>query len=272
MNTRLPHYSMHQQQQQQSMHPRGGARGGGNNNNNFHNTPGMGNSVYPMPGTAPGPFNGAVRSEPEPIDIKVTIPPEVLATYTNPSQQLVCATMPGPRMTVWLREHEPPKDTSDRKYVFCRGGIILMLKAKGEEVVASKPVELFGKQICTHFLIHGVCSRSYCLHEHHSEEQLRQLIAARHVELKAMTKKQRHELIHQIMEKEKEGLAQAEAERAERQKQHSEVVAARQAAGHTRGRVAAGGSTAMRSRLPRSSRPVSVSVSAAPPPSGRIWS
>ncbi|CCW61859.1 unnamed protein product [Phytomonas sp. EM1] len=166
-----------------------------------------------------GPYNGETRREPEPIEIKVKIPEEILRTYTNPSQTLVCATMPGPRMTVWLREHPVPENKKDLKYVFCKGGIVLMLKAQGAEVKDSKPVELFQKQICTHFLIHGYCSRTNCLHEHHSEEQLRRLIAARHVELKAMTKKERHQLIEKILEKEKDGLRAAEEEREARQRQ-----------------------------------------------------
>ncbi|CCW66801.1 unnamed protein product [Phytomonas sp. Hart1] len=166
-----------------------------------------------------GPYNGETRREPELIEIKVKIPDEILRTYTNPSQTLVCATMPGPRMTVWLREHPVPENKKDLKYVFCKGGIVLMLKAQGSEVKDSKPVELFPKQICTHFLIHGYCSRTNCLHEHHSEEQLRKLIAARHVELKAMTKKERHQLIDKILEKEKNGLRAAEEEREARLRQ-----------------------------------------------------
>ncbi|KPI89704.1 hypothetical protein ABL78_1197 [Leptomonas seymouri] len=169
------------------------------------------------------------RHEPEPITIDVAIPDEIKSVYTNPAQQLVIATMPGPHMTVWLREHPIPTDTQDKKYVFGKNGVILMLKAAFVEVKDSKPVELFPKQICTHFFIYGYCSRENCFHEHHNEQQLRELIAARHVQLKAMTKVQRHQLIAEIEEKDKAGVAAAEAQRAEREKRRAEAMAEREA-------------------------------------------
>lgn len=197
---------------------------GNNNMNNQHN------GMYPIPGMPskekPGFTEEKIRRNPEPIDdlLKgVNIPPAVLEAYKNqsPSQKIVCATMPGARMTVWLREHEIPPDATSAKakYVFCQGGIILMLKAHGSDVKDSKPVELFPKQICTHFLIHNYCSRENCLHEHHSEEQLRHLIAARYVEQKAMSKKKRHELIAGILELEKQNLVKFAEEKAARQKE-----------------------------------------------------
>lgn len=192
----------------------------------------MGQQQHGMP-HASGPFSGEARRDPEPIQIDVVIPDEVLRTYMNPTQPIVCATMPGPRMTVWLREYplpDPQKSSGkDNHFVFCKGGIVLMLKAKGSEVEKSKPVELFPKQICTHFLIYGFCSRNNCLHEHHSEEQIRRLIAARHVQLKAMTKKERHQLVEDILRKEKEGIQKAEEDRLERTKEREAAHATRRA-------------------------------------------
>eukprot|EP00796_Vickermania_ingenoplastis_P004285 gene4285-3101_t len=166
--------------------------------------------------------------EPEPIDQLrqgVEVPKDVLSTYRNPAQKLVCATMPGARMTVWLRDHEIPTEplypTKAPKYVFCKGGIILMMKAHGSEVEKSKPVELFPKQICMHFLVHGHCSRRMCIHKHHSEEQLRELIAIRHVQQKAMSKKQRHDLIAGILKLEADNLEKFAEERATRAKERN---------------------------------------------------
>ncbi|CAD2219590.1 hypothetical protein ADEAN_000709900 [Angomonas deanei] len=164
------------------------------------------------PSYAPG-----VRSEPEPIDVdRNAIPKEVVDTYTNHRLPLVVATMPGPRMTAWLREFPVPQDRRDRQFVFCKGGIILMLKSRAEEVAFSKPVELLPKQICAHFLIHNYCSRPNCFHQHHTEDQVRLLIAARHVELKAMTKQERKDKVAEILVREKEGTAKAEEERQQR--------------------------------------------------------
>ncbi|CAJ1987179.1 protein of unknown function - conserved [Leishmania donovani] len=175
-------------------------------------------------------MGATVRNEPEPINLDgVTVPEEIKTVYMNPAQQLVIATMPGPHMTVWLREHPFPTDLQDKKFVFGKKGICLMLKASFEEVKGSKPVELFPKQICTHFFIYGYCSRPNCFHEHHNEDQLRELIAARHVQLKAMTKAQRHQLIDEIEKKEKEGLAAAAAHREEREKKRAEAAAEREA-------------------------------------------
>ncbi|GET86938.1 hypothetical protein, conserved [Leishmania tarentolae] len=175
-------------------------------------------------------MGATVRNEPEPINLDgVAVPEEIKTVYMNPSQQLVIATMPGPHMTVWLREHPFPTDLQDKKFVFGKKGICLMLKASFEEVKGSKPVELFPKQICTHFFIYGYCSRPNCFHEHHNEDQLRELIAVRHVQLKAMTKAQRHQLIDEIEQKEKEGLAAAAAHREEREKKRAEAAAEREA-------------------------------------------
>jgi hypothetical protein len=206
---------------QQPMMMMGGGPGGGGRRG------AAGGGMSAMPGQArmaPG-----ARHEPEPITIDVAVPEDIKNVYMNPAQQLVIATMPGPHMTVWLREHPIPTDTQDKKYVFGKNGVILMLKAAFEEVKDSKPVELFPKQICTHFFIYGYCSRANCFHEHHSEQQLRELIAARHVQLKAMTKAQRHELIAEIEEKDKAGVAAAEAQRAEREKRRAEAMAEREA-------------------------------------------
>lgn len=199
-------------------YPRGGAsRGGG---------PPFGSTDFRGPAALHGPFNSPTPVSAEPIEhlMKgVEIPREVMAIYSNPAQRLVCATMPGARMTVWLREHEVPAQErgarSPFKYVFCKGGIVLMLKAKGSDIEKSKPVELFPKQICTHFLMHGYCSRSGCLHEHHTEEQLRELIAARHVQQKAMSKKQRHDLIAAILSQEADNLVKFAAERETRMRE-----------------------------------------------------
>ncbi|KAI5688680.1 hypothetical protein MNV84_01746 [Leishmania braziliensis] len=193
----------------------------------YGNRRGMGNHSQSQQQSRMGAM---VRNEPEPINIDgVTVPEEIKAVYMNPAQQLVIATMPGPHMTVWLREHPYPTDLQDKKFVFGKKGICLMLKASFEEVKESKPVELFPKQICTHFFIYGYCSRTNCFHEHHTEDQLRELIAARHVQLKAMTKVQRHQLIDEIEQKEKEGLAAAAAHREEREKKRAEAAAEREA-------------------------------------------
>lgn len=179
----------------------------------------------------------------------VEIPKPVADTYASPSLKLVCATMPNARMTVWLRNspeippeeinenenHEIGRGSSSRqrrsvvnnkegrnKFVHCNGGIILMLKATFEDVEKCKPVMLFPKQICTHFLVHGYCSRVSCLHEHHSEEQLRQLIAARHVQQKAMSKKERQDMVKDIGSTEKNNLNRFTEERAGRLKENLE--------------------------------------------------
>lgn len=182
------------------------------------------NAADAMARMAPG-----TRLEAEPIQIDVEVPEEIKNVYMNRAQPLVIATMPGPHLTVWLREHPIPTDTQDKKFVFGKNGVILMLKAAFEEVKNSKPVELFPKQICTHFFIYGYCARQNCLHEHHTERQLRELIAARHVQLKAMTKAQRHELIDEIEKKNKAGLEAVEALRAEREKQRALMAADRDA-------------------------------------------
>ncbi|EAN92173.1 hypothetical protein C3747_48g139 [Trypanosoma cruzi] len=170
------------------------------------------------------PFQAPVRDQPEALPNLPPIPPDILEMYMNPQQKLMCATMPGPRCTVWLREHEIPPATKNPRYVFCKGGIVLMLKTKGSEVANSKPVELFEQQVCAHFLIHNYCSRSNCLHRHHTETQLRQLIAGKHVELKSMTKKERHRLSELVLEKEREGLARAAEDREKRSRDKMEAV------------------------------------------------
>ncbi|KEG13627.1 hypothetical protein DQ04_00891100 [Trypanosoma grayi] len=162
------------------------------------------------------PFQAPARDQPEPLPDLPPIPPEILEIYMNPQQKLMCSTMPGARITAWLREHEIPTETKNPRYVFCKGGIVLMLKTVGEEVANSKPVELFDQQLCAHFLIHNYCSRSNCLHRHHTEVQLRQLIAAKHVELRSMTKKERHRLSEEVLAKEREGRARADEERDQR--------------------------------------------------------
>ncbi|KAG5505283.1 hypothetical protein JIQ42_07490 [Leishmania sp. Namibia] len=217
------------------------ARGGSGRRNNSYGDPMMMMQQHPgMYGNRRGMGNNSqsqqsrmgatVRNEPEPINLDgVTVPEEIKTVYMNPAQQLVIATMPGPHMTVWLREHPFPTDLQDKKFVFGKKGICLMLKASFEEVKGSKPVELFPKQICTHFFIYGYCSRPNCFHEHHNEDQLRELIAVRHVQLKAMTKTQRHQLIDEIEQKEKEGLAAAAAHREEREKKRAEAAAEREA-------------------------------------------
>lgn len=196
-----------------------------------------------------------VHEAPEPIDQLiegVEVPKKVAETYDSPTTTLVCATMHGARMTVWLRD--PPKISPEElnkngsvenakasnnrlkkigsssakeggsKYVHCNGGIILMLKASFSEVEERKPVMLFPKQICTHFLIHGYCSRVSCLHEHHSEEQLRQIIAARHVQQKAMTKAERREMVKKIGSIEQENLIRFNEEKEARQKEDTSNV------------------------------------------------
>ncbi|EKF37617.1 hypothetical protein MOQ_002188 [Trypanosoma cruzi marinkellei] len=177
------------------------------------------------------PFQAPVRDQPEALPNLPPIPPEILEMYMNPQQKLMCATMPGPRCTVWLREHEIPPATKNPRYVFCKGGIVLMLKTKGSEVANSKPVELFEQQVCAHFLIHNYCSRSNCLHRHHTEAQLRQLIAGKHVELKSMTKKERHRLSELVLEKEREGLARAAEDREKRSRDKMEAARRRGGAG-----------------------------------------
>nr|CCC94996.1 conserved hypothetical protein [Trypanosoma congolense IL3000] len=151
-----------------------------------------------------GQFVAPVRDRPEPLPPLPAIPPEVYDVYMNPEQRLICATMPGPRCTVWLRDHEVSSATKNSRYIFCRGGIVLMLKTRWPEIENSKPVELFDQQACAHFLLNGYCSRSNCLHKHHNESQLREIIAAKHVELKGMTKKERHQLSLSLMERDKE--------------------------------------------------------------------
>ncbi|ORC86109.1 uncharacterized protein TM35_000301490 [Trypanosoma theileri] len=175
-------------------------------------------------------FQAPVREQPEPLPVLAPIPDDILEIYMNPQHKLMCATMPGPRCTVWLREYEIPTDTRNPRYVFCKGGIVLMLKTKGTEIEKSKPVELFEQQVCAHFLIHNYCSRTNCLHRHHTEAQLRQLIASKHVELKSMTKKERHRLSELVLEKDREGLARAAEDREQRAKERMEQAKRREAA------------------------------------------
>lgn len=197
---------------------------------NFTPGPRAGHVNYPsmplpnsrFPAKAGSHFAGEVRRDPEPINVDLnSIPSKILASYMNPNQKLVCASMPGARLTVWLRDYpipeRPPQDPAPKEgLVFCRKGIVLLPKATAADVGKSKPVELFAKQICMHFVLYGYCSRAQCFHEHHTEEQLRQLIAMRHTELMQLSKKERHALIDDILSRDKEGAARAEEERQER--------------------------------------------------------
>ncbi|KAG8348439.1 hypothetical protein TRVL_00731 [Trypanosoma vivax] len=180
---------------------------------------GRGRSGKPLRGAMGNvQFMAPMREQPEPLPPTPSIPRDILDMYMNPTQKLICATLPGPRCTVWLRNHPIPTDTRRQRCVFCKGGIVLMLKMQATDVVNSKPVELFDQQVCAHFLIHGYCSRNNCLHRHHNEQQLRELIAGKHIELKAMTKKERDHLSAQLVLKEKEGLARAAENRERRVK------------------------------------------------------
>ncbi|RNF13631.1 uncharacterized protein Tco025E_06120, partial [Trypanosoma conorhini] len=216
--------------------------------NSFPGAPAMGRVPPAMMGSrgggsrgmyGHGQFQAPVRDQPEALPTLPPIPPEILEMYMDPRQKLMCATMPGPRCTVWLREHEIPPVTKNPRYVFCKEGIVLMLKTKGSEVEHSKPVELFEQQLCAHFLIHNYCSRNNCLHRHHTETQLRQLIAGKHVELMAMTKKERHRLSERVLEKEREGLARAAEDREQRARERMEAARRREGAGGSTSNVEA---------------------------------
>ncbi|RNE98397.1 hypothetical protein TraAM80_08800 [Trypanosoma rangeli] len=208
--------------------------------NSYSGTPTMGRVPAAMMGHrgggsrgmySHGQFQAPVRDQPEALPNLPPIPPEILEMYMDPRQKLMCATMPGPRCTVWLREHEIPPVTKNPRYVFCKEGIVLMLKTKGSEVENSKPVELFEQQLCAHFLIHNYCSRTNCLHRHHTETQLRQLIAGKHVELMSMTKKERHRLSERVLEKERESLARAAEDREQRARERMDAARRREGAG-----------------------------------------
>lgn len=162
------------------------------------------------------------RSEPDPLPPLANIPPDVYENYVRGGRELVCATMPGPRCTAWAREHTVPTNRRDTRYVHCRGGVVLILKAKASDIENSKPVELIDQQVCAHFVIHGYCSRNNCMHRHYTEQQLRELIASKITELRALTKSQRQNLSMALLEKERRSSVAAHDARGLRSGGHGE--------------------------------------------------
>lgn len=166
-------------------------------------------------GGPPTPFQAVQVDTPQPIDIPFPIPQEVTDLYFAPGSRIYCATMPASRTTVWLRDHKLNPQNAGR-YVHCKGGFSLMMKATTADVLDAKPVELIDRQLCTHFLAHGFCSRSGCLHAHHSEQQVRQLVAAKHVLLVETTKRERQQMVEDLIEKERLGMVRPKEEFAQR--------------------------------------------------------
>lgn len=161
-----------------------------------------------MHGAAPAnaKFSQVVVDKPQEVDIPIEIPKEVSDLYHQSQGKLFLATMPGARITVWLRSHQP-SPANYQRYVHCKGGISLMMKASAADIMDSKPVELFDRQLCTHFLAHNYCSRSGCLHHHHNEAQLRKMIAAKHVLLANTSKRERELMAEEIAAKDREALS-----------------------------------------------------------------
>lgn len=147
-------------------------------------------------------FQDIVFNKPQPVDLPVEVPKDVTELYNQPNGRLYLATLPSARITVWLRSHTM-QPSNYQRYVHCKGGISLMMKAAASDIVDSKPVELFDRQLCTHFLAHNYCSRKGCLHVHHSESQLRQMIAVKHVLLQDTSKREREQMAEDIVAKDR---------------------------------------------------------------------
>jgi hypothetical protein len=147
-------------------------------------------------------FQDIVFNKPQPIETPVEVPKEVYDLYHQPNARLYLATLPCARITVWLRSHTMAPANYQR-YVHCKGGISLMMKAAAPDISDSKPVELFDRQLCTHFLAHNYCSRKGCLHVHHSEAQLRHMIAVKHVLLQETSKREREQMAEDIIAKDR---------------------------------------------------------------------
>ena len=140
--------------------------------------------------------------EGEPLgELPVTVPDEILQKYLSPKTKVIISALPRSGQSVWLRDFVP-RPQHYMRLIQCRNGVTLFMKPDMTDLRTSKPVALFDKQVCTHFIHHGYCSRKGCLHTHRTEEQVKTVVACRHVQLKAMTKEQRAELLKHTLESE----------------------------------------------------------------------
>lgn len=220
------HHQHHQQhqyhhQQQQPMNPYGGynqqqmGRGGyqqgapygGHQQHHHHHQqrfggPGGMQQQQQQQGGPQARFQDIVFNKPQPIELPVEVPKEVRDLYQAAGSRIYLATLPAARITVWLRSHTMTPSNYQR-YVHCKGGVSLMMKTSAVDVLESKPVELFDRQLCTHFLAHNYCSRKGCLHVHHSEAQLREMVAVKHVLLQDTSKREREQMADDIVAKDR---------------------------------------------------------------------
>lgn len=215
----MHHYHQHHHQQQHqygapggynSMQQGGGRQPYGHHQHHHHHhqqrfgAPGHHSHQQQQgpPGAQQNRFQDIVFNKPQPIETPIEVPKDVHDLYHQPNGRIYLATLPSARITVWLRSHTMAPANYQR-YVHCKGGISLMMKSTASDLMDSKPVELFDRQLCTHFLAHNYCSRKGCLHVHHSESQLRHMIAVKHVLLQDTSKREREQMAEDIVAKDR---------------------------------------------------------------------
>ena len=146
-------------------------------------------------------FSGQAITEPEPISTVSNIPDDIREMYRNTGTKVIITSLPNTRSTVWLRGHTISAANVGR-YIHAKQGVVMLVKPTQSEIEEGKPVFLFDKPVCTFFALNGHCSRLNCLHTHHSEEQVRDLVASKHAELSDLSKDDRKRLVDELLAKE----------------------------------------------------------------------
>ena len=148
----------------------------------------------PIPG-----LQGEMVSSPEPLgDLPVQLDEDTIRKFMSPKFKAYVCCLPRTRQTVWLRDFEP-RPQHYALLINLKLSTFFVARLDWKDIKTAKPVILFDKQICTHFVSHGNCTRINCGHTHRSLEQIKTLIACRHRQLKQMTSEQREQVLQQLL-------------------------------------------------------------------------
>jgi len=139
-------------------------------------------------------------TEPEPLEMPCEVPADIQKRFVSMSNQYI-ALLPKTQRTVWLSVFSPIL-VPQARMLRSRGGTTMLTQMDLGDMRHAQPVLLFDRPVCMNFAQRNVCTNKECEGAHHTEVQIKGLIACRFLQLQSMKPKEKNKMFDALVDEE----------------------------------------------------------------------